>query len=123
MGKRRHSAKTGDNKLYASRQRKFKVIPDPVEDLQTERDKSYLALEADDVSGRSLEEQPIAKQHVFDLEVSDDSSEGEYSSDGGVMEDVDRKCAMSESAGDDDDDREQSIERLMQLYREAKKKK
>ena len=101
MGKRRHSAKTGDKKLYATRQLKLKVIPDPGEDLQSARDKSDLA---DDFSEGFHDEQPIAKQHVFDLEVSDDSGEGEYSSDDGFMEEDDRKCAMSESGGDDDDD-------------------
>lgn len=104
MGKLRHSAKTGDKKLYARRQLKLKASLAPVEDLQAERDESYLALGADDVSEGSLDEQPITKQHVFDLGVSDDSSEGEYSSDDdGGIEDVDGNPPSSESGCDHDD--------------------
>lgn len=102
MGKRRHSAKTGDKKLYARRPLQSIVSTDPEEDSHTQRDASYMLLESDNERERSLDEQLITRQHVLDLGVSDGSSEGEYNSDDGSMEDFYGNQTKRESGSVDD---------------------
>jgi hypothetical protein len=98
MGKRRHSAKTGDKKLYARRKQPSKVILDLVENSR-----SSLAPDHDVVSERPLDEHILTKHQVLDLGVSDESSKGEYVSDDESMEDVGGNPAVRGSGSYDYD--------------------
>lgn len=118
MGKRRTAAKTGDKKLYSSRnkdlessQKKSSIRPDSVDEFHQERDESFLALESNDKNEEPTDDAFETKNHILDLGVSDDSSveEDDDSDSDQEGEAIARNSSKSQgmpadSAGSDEDE-------------------
>ncbi len=116
MGKRRHSAKTGDKKLYARRSEHSsssagKPVQDSIEDFLKEKDESYLALNSKESDGESAAENFTTKHDILDLGVRGESSEDEEDEtdiedipNGGSSKFTSRYSVVPFETGTDDDD-------------------
>jgi hypothetical protein len=109
MGKRRNAAKTGDKKLYASRnalQEPGDVKPQDIDSFHKGREESFLGLGARNESSDE-EEQFESKQNMLDLALAHDDSE-EESDDSSSKEagpvSIRRSAPHHEDGSDDNSD-------------------
>ncbi len=110
MGKKRNSAKTGDQKLYASRSAlpsstndsDDELHDDKVERYQSERDTLFMEGQDEDHEGSG--EENGGRRAVFDLEGDDDETDqSDYSDDSDNEEDNHEEYHDDDDDDDDDD--------------------
>lgn len=141
MGKRKNTAKTGDKKVYASREtgvgtKKTITNEDSLESFHKQRDDEFLRLgEAEEGPGKgdAIDESFLQKQHVLDLGITDESSgddndldDGDESSQEDFHNEVSNVSDPTSSSSDEDDyddDDDDEIEKMKEDPRRWGKKK